>query len=266
MTDDIHMVIDNFEEKQIILPEIKNKFSEPKIIMATVMVELKTSYSDEKKLMNIFLNKFPNSEINRIITKEKDISFNTEVVVNENKQKPFGPSLSLHINKDNKKTSKIKMFPIKKRGEEIFITLVMPGINNKEELGLDNKNLSFIKKELENITETIWNISKHEVVLSNYKIVYNDSKIRMNEKTIKEFLKKYNKLYIFTNEKTIYIKIPAINQKKINKIKYSVSIQITGNFKFMIKLGVNKQCILDNSILLLNLIFNNPELSFTIKT
>ncbi len=51
-------------------------------------------------------------------------SFNTEVVVNENKQKPFGPSLSLHINKDNKKTSKIKMFPIKKRGEEIFITLV----------------------------------------------------------------------------------------------------------------------------------------------
>lgn len=266
MTDDIQMVIDNFEEKQIVLSEIKNKFSEPRIIMATVVVELESFYSDEKKLMSIFLNKFPNNEINRVITKDKDMSFIIELVVSENKQNPFGPSISLHINKDNKKTSKIKMFPIKKRGEKIFITLVMPGINNNEELGLDNKNLSFIKKELENITETKWNINKHEIVLSNYKIIYNDSKIRMNEKNIKEFLKKYDKLYIFTNEKTIYIKIPAINQKKINKIKYSVSIQITGNFKFMIKLGVNKQCILDNSILLLNLIFNNPELSFIIKT
>ena len=255
---DLRQLVADFEEKNDY--KTVDIFNIPTIIMGTSnAIITTTSNMPINTLMSNIVIKLPNTNITTVITKSTDIDFDTKRIINVDRRKTFGPSISLHVHEGYK----LKLFPPKNTEPGVIsITLIIPGIKSDIDLTCDNKSIKTILDELKQITNTEWIVSNINAVLVNYKIEYKDPLIRMNDISTIQYLKNIPGIKIESDEKTIRIKIPLKKQIKPHKIKYAVSIQITGNFKFMIKLSSVKSHMLNNCIMLLNMIFKNKSLTY----
>lgn len=256
--DELKGLVAEFEEKKDYKTD--DIFHPPTIIMGTSKTIITTnSNMPINDLIDNIVKNLPNGNITTVITKFTDTDFDTKRIINTNRRKTFGPSISLHVHNGYK----LKLFPPKNTEPGVIsITLIIPGIKTDIDLTCENKSIKTILSELKQITTTEWSVVNIDTVLVNYKIEYKDPLIRMNDIATVNYLKTIPGIKIEADEKTIRIKIPLKKQIKPHKVKYAVSIQITGNFKFMIKLSSIKSYMLNNCIMLLNMIFKNNSLIY----
>ena len=256
---DVKTLIDTFEVKSVI--EHRNvMFNEVSIVMATVGYDISTvSDNDPEKINEQLLKILPDDRFHIVITKKSVNEYGKPPYTGNDRKNTFGPSITI----DDKNGYNIKLFKPRRVNGVMISKIIVPGIRNVVDLGSKNTTIVYLLELLSIVTGSEWFVLRSESYLANYTIVYKDPNIRMNNLVAIDYFKHIPGLLVYTKQQTVTIKIQKkIQLKKYKYLKHALSIQITGKFKIMIKLSGNLDCLVHNSIILLNMLFINRNILY----
>lgn len=252
-------LINTFEVKSII-EQKGDMFNGASIVMATVGFDISTVSDNDPEKINDELSKIlPDARLHIFITKKSVNEYGKPPYTGNDRKNTFGPSITI----DDKNGYNIKLFKPRRVNGVMICKIIVPGIRKVADLGSKNTTIIYLLEILSRVTGSEWSILKSESYLANYTVLYNDPNVRMNNLVAIDYFKHIPGLLVYTKQQTVTIKIQKKTQlKRYKYLKHALSIQITGKFKIMIKLSGDLNCLVHNSIILLNMLFINKNVLY----